>query len=93
MATTDGFEARLKHAREASNTLRSAIATVFDTRSASLASAMNKNGMTMGNVDRKLNKQMARLPSQSLFVSRGRAGSGSSRNCVRRWMVSSTKSW
>jgi MoxR-like ATPase len=29
MATTDGFEARLKHAREASSTLRSAIATVI----------------------------------------------------------------
>jgi MoxR-like ATPase len=29
MATTDGFEARLKHAREASSILRSAIATVI----------------------------------------------------------------
>jgi hypothetical protein len=60
-----------------------AIATAFDTRSASFASPMSKNGMTMGNVDRKLSRQIPSAPSQSVVVSRGRAGSDNRCNLCR----------
>src|SRR5262249_33584342 len=52
------------------------MATALERRSANLASPIRMKGMTIGNVDRKLSKQMPAAPSPSRFVSRGRSGSG-----------------
>ena len=60
-----------------------AMATIFETRSASLASPIKMNGMTIGNVDTKLSKHRPNAPSQSLFVNPGRSGSGNSRSFCR----------
>jgi hypothetical protein len=60
-----------------------AMATAFERRSADLASPMNMNGIAIGKVEMKQSVQMLNAPSQSFFVSRGRAGSGICRNLNR----------
>src|SRR6516162_841244 len=58
------------------------MATALERRSANRTSPIRMNGMTIGNVDRKLSKQIHIAPSPSRFVNRGRSGSGNwSRLC------------
>ena len=66
-----------------------AMAMALETRKASQAFFMNRNGITTGKVDRNTSRKTPSAPSHSSFSSRAR--SGGSGPSLRRWrMVSSS---